>query len=291
MMATESDRKPASDPTSPGESAEAMVGQPGTGSSAGRKLARNYNRAAWFYEASANVYSTGQIKAAKCSQLRYLQPGQSILYLGVGAGEDAIRAARNGLKVTCIDISGRMLDRLQAKLDRKNLQAELICADAFTHQRWEHYDAIATNFFLNCFKRDGMRKMLGHAISLLKPGGHYFVADVSPPVGSLPARYFNLAYSKWAMAMFWAMRLVPWHENYNYESELTAQGLQILGNDDFRLAKVGPVMFRSVVAQKPNPDSAITIGAENPGQATSPHFDSPGSAPAISPNTGSQLDS
>ena len=286
MMATESDRKPTLDLQSPGSSRETASDSP-----AGRKLARNYNRAAWFYEASANVYSTGQIKAAKCSQLRYLEPGQSILYLGVGAGEDALRAARQGLQVTCIDISSRMLDRLQAKLDRRNLEAELICADAFTHQRWEHYDAIATNFFLNCFKRDGMRKMLGHAISLLKPGGYYFVADVSPPVGTLPARCFNLAYSKWAMAMFWAMRLVPWHENYDYESELAAQGLTILGKDDFRLAKVGPVMFRSVVGQKPAVDSAITMGIAGQDCGSAPHFDSASSASSALPQTGSHHDS
>lgn len=234
------------------------------------KLARNYNRAAWFYEASANLYSTGQIKAAKCSQLNYLQPGQSILYLGVGAGEDALRAARKGLQVTCIDISGRMLDRLREKLRREKLEAELICGDAYQHQRYEHYDAVATNFFLNCFKTDGMRKMMGHGIDLLKPDGLYLVADVSPPVGTLPARCFNVAYSKWAMSLFWMMRLVPLHENYDYAAELNRQGLDIESTDDFRLGKIGPVMFRSVVARKGGrvgTDPQTTVGTQ------APHFE------------------
>ena len=216
-----------------------------------RKLSRNYDRAAWFYETSSNLYSTGQIKVAKLSQLRFLQPGQSILYLGVGAGEDACEAAKSGLNVTCLDISQGMLNRLQRKLDRAGVKAELICGNAFDHCRFGEYDAVATNFFLNCFKRPMMREMMQHALSLVRPGGRFFVADVSPPQGSLPARVFNIAYSKWAMAMFWAMRLVPWHENYDYADELKRLGIQVDEVSNFRLAGVGPIMFQSVAATRP----------------------------------------
>jgi ubiquinone/menaquinone biosynthesis C-methylase UbiE len=227
-----------------------------------RKLSRNYDRAAWFYETSSNLYSTGQIKVAKLSQLRFMQSGQSMLYLGVGAGEDALEAARLGLRVTCIDISQGMLSRLQKKLDRENLSAELICSNAFDHCRFDQYDAVATNFFLNCFKLPMMREMMKHAITLARPGGRFFVADVSPPQGSLPARVFNVAYSKWAMAAFWAMRLVPWHENYDYAAELQRQGLQVDEVSNFRLAKVGPIMFQSVAATRPTaPHAASAIPA------------------------------
>jgi len=217
-----------------------------------KQLSKNYDRAAWFYETSAEIYSTGQIKAAKVSQLQFLSPGQSILYLGVGAGEDAVRAAQKGLKVTCIDISQGMLDRLQRKLKKKGLSAELICGNAFEHSKFEHYDAVATNFFLNCFKHPAMLDMMKHALTLLRPGGMFFVADVSPAKGSFPARIFNLVYSKWAMAMFWAMRLVPWHENYDYAKELTAQGMKVESVQDFRIAAIGPVMFHSICAVKPS---------------------------------------
>ncbi len=215
------------------------------------RLSRNYDRAAWFYEASSSLYSTGQIKRAKLSQLPFMQPGQSILYLGVGAGEDAVQAAKLGLNVTCIDISQGMLARLKQKLTREQLTAELLCCNAFDHCRYDHYDAVATNFFLNCFKLPMMREMMKHAITLVKPGGRFFVADVSPPQGGVLSRSFNLAYSKWAMAIFWAMRLVPWHENYDYAAELKAQGLEIEDVSNFRIANVGPVMFQSVVAVRP----------------------------------------
>lgn len=223
------------------------------------KLSRNYDRAAWFYEASSNLYSTGQIKVAKLSQLRFLQPGQSILYLGVGAGEDACEAAKQGLKVTCLDISQGMLGRLQKKLDRAGVSAELICGNAFDHCRYDEYDAVATNFFLNCFKRPMMREMMQHALSMARPGGRFFVADVSPAQGSWTGRVFNIAYSKWAMAMFWAMRLVPWHENYNYADELRQLGIQVDEVSNFRLAGIGPIMFQSVAATRPVSQLAGTI--------------------------------
>jgi demethylmenaquinone methyltransferase/2-methoxy-6-polyprenyl-1,4-benzoquinol methylase len=245
-----------------------------------RKLSRNYDRAAWFYETSSHIYSTGQIKVAKVSQLRFLQPGQRVLYLGVGAGEDALEAARMGLQVTCIDISQGMLQRLQRKLNRAGLTAELICCNAFDHCRYNHYDAVATNFFLNCFKRPMMQEMMKHALSLVKPGGRFLVADVSPPQGSLPARVFNLAYSKWAMAMFWAMRLVPWHENYDYAAELRLQGMTVDDVSDFRLAKLGPIMFQSVAATK-------RLETPTPQPARRPHVlgAAPHSAAATNPLT------
>ena len=53
----------------------------------------NYDRAAWFYEKAAKVYSTNQIRASKRFQLNYIEPGDKVLYLGAGTGEDAIMAA------------------------------------------------------------------------------------------------------------------------------------------------------------------------------------------------------
>jgi hypothetical protein len=53
------------------------------------------------------------------------------------------------------------------------------------------------------------------------------------------------------MALFWAMRLVPWHENYDYAAELRQQGMTVDDVSDFRLAKVGPIMFQSVAATRP----------------------------------------
>ena len=43
-----------------------------------QQLGRNYDRAAWFYEKSAKIYSTNQIRASKRYQLNHIEPGQNV---------------------------------------------------------------------------------------------------------------------------------------------------------------------------------------------------------------------
>jgi len=213
-------------------------------------LGKNYDRAAWFYEKSAKFYSTNQIRASKRFQMKYVQPGQSVLYLGAGAGEDAIMAARQGAKVTCIDISQGMLDQMQKNLDQDGLIAELICVNAYDHDRIGHYDVVCANYFLNVFRRDDMVSMLNHTAKFVRPGGQYLIADVALPHGNPVAKAFNLAYLKMAMGTFWMMGLVPWHENYDYPSFFADAGLTHEHTELFRFAKKGPVLFQSIVATK-----------------------------------------
>ena len=213
-------------------------------------LSRNYDRAAWFYETSAAVYSLGQINASKQYQLQFMGPGDKVLYLGVGAGEDALQAARTGAQVTCVDISQGMLDRLKFKLNKEGLNVELICQSAFEHERIGHYDICATNYFLNVFRKDDMIRMLNHAASLIRPGGKFLIADVAVPQGNSLSKACAFLYLKSAMASFWLIGLVPWHENYDYASYFPDAGVELEHVEHFRLTKFGPVVYQSIVGRK-----------------------------------------
>ena len=215
-----------------------------------KALGRNYDRAAWFYEKSAKIYSTNQIRASKRYQLQYIEPGQTVLYLGAGAGEDAVMAARHGAKVTCIDISQGMLDQVQKKLDQENLSAELICVNAFHHDRIGHYDVVAANYFLNVFRRADMAKMMNHTARFVRDGGKYLIADVSRSRGNLIAQAFNIFYLKLGMGTYWLMGMVPWHENYDYPAFFGDAGLTYEHTEYFRFAKKGPILFQSIVAKR-----------------------------------------
>lgn len=215
-----------------------------------KALGRNYDRAAWFYEKSAKIYSTNQIRASKRFQLKHIEPGQKVLYLGAGAGEDAVMAARHGADVTCIDISQGMLDQVKHKLDRESLSAELICINAYDFDRTGHFDVVAANYFLNVFRRDDMARMMNHTSTFVRDGGKYLIADVSTAQGNLLAKAFNVGYLKMAMGSFWLMGLVPWHENYDYPSFFADAGLKHEHTEYFRFAKKGPILFQSIVASK-----------------------------------------
>jgi ubiquinone/menaquinone biosynthesis C-methylase UbiE len=215
-----------------------------------KALGRNYDRAAWFYEKSAKIYSTNQIRASKRYQLEHIEPGQKVLYLGAGAGEDAGMAAKHGANVTCIDISQGMLDQVQRKLDQENLEAELICINAYDFDRIGDFDVVAANYFLNVFRRADMVKMMVHTAKFVRPSGKYLIADVSTAQGNVLAKAFNIGYLKMAMGSFWMMGLVPWHENYDYPAFFADAGLTHRHTEYFRFAKKGPILFQSIVAEK-----------------------------------------
>ncbi|MEM9410412.1 MAG: class I SAM-dependent methyltransferase [Planctomycetota bacterium] len=213
-------------------------------------LGRNYDRAAWFYEYSAKVYSLNQITASKKYQLNHIQPGDSTIFLGVGSGEDALMAAEHGADVTCVDISSGMLSAVERKLKRKGLTANLICQSAFELDHFEKYDVCCANFFLNVFKEPDMIKMLKHASRLVKPGGCLMIADVALPQGNWLEKSFNQFYRKFAMTSFWMLGLVPLHRDYDYCSYFADAMLKHEHSEYFRLGVMGPVVYQCIVGRK-----------------------------------------
>lgn len=209
---------------------------------------RSYTRVASFYEAVAAIYSGGQIAAAKRAQLREIKSGDRVLYVGVGAGEDAVEAARLGARLTCIDLSSAMLTRLEERFNAAGLSAEIICGNAFDHFRAEGYDVVTANFVLNCLTEPAMRELLGHLARLVRPGGKLLIADLALPQGNVLARWLHRAYSRLANVIFWTAGLVPLHPIYDYRRDLPASGLHLVGGETFHLFGMGPVAFETLTA-------------------------------------------
>ncbi|HVA44762.1 MAG TPA: class I SAM-dependent methyltransferase [Pirellulales bacterium] len=209
---------------------------------------RSYTRVAAFYEAVANVYSAGQIAAAKRAQLGAMRPGDRVLYVGVGAGEDAVEAARLGARLTCLDLSSAMLSRLEARLGGEGHSAEIVCGNAFDHHRPGHYDVVTANFVLNCLNGPSMRAMLAHLATQVRPGGKLLIADLALPQGNVISRRLQRAYSRLANVIFWAAGLVPLHPIYDYRRHLAECGLQLAGSEAFRLLSIGPIAYETLTA-------------------------------------------
>ena len=146
---------------------------------------KSYDRLAWLYDAAAHAYSGGQIHALKAAQIGELQPGHRILYAGVGAGEDAVLAAKHDVMLTVLDASQLMLERAATKFRAAGVQdlIEIICADVLKHERPAYYDVVVANFFLNIFSEAAMQVVLAHLVTLIKPGGKLLIGDFSYPRG------------------------------------------------------------------------------------------------------------
>jgi demethylphylloquinol methyltransferase len=212
-----------------------------------RNRGRSYTAVAAFYEPLANWYSFGQIAASKKAQLGQMRPGDRVLYVGVGAGEDAIEAARLGVQLTCLDLSSAMLARLETRLG-PDAQAEIICGNAFDHDRPGYYDVVTANFVLNCLSEPAMRELLAHLSTLLRPGGKLLIADLALPQGNSLARLCQHAYARFANAMYWMLDLVPMHPIYDYRRSFAANNLRHVGTEVFRLLRFGPVAYELLTA-------------------------------------------
>lgn len=209
-----------------------------------------FDRAARFYEPLARLYSLGRIEAAKASQLDLMTPGDRVLYVGVGGGEDAVLAARRGVNLTCIDLSERMLARARSKVEHDGQSAEFIRGDAFEHDRPGYYDIVTANFFLNCFERGPMRRMLRHLAGLVRPGGLLLIADVAVPSGNVVHQVVHRTYNGVGIALYWAMGLVPLHPIYDYRRYFDEAGLRCRSVRDFRVIPFGPVSFQAIEAER-----------------------------------------
>jgi demethylphylloquinol methyltransferase len=213
---------------------------------------KSYDRLAKFYDAAAHLYSGGQIRALKLSQIAELQPGQRILYAGVGDGEDAVLAANRQVTLTLLDLSQGMLDRAADKFQSVGAEGclELICADVLRHERPAHYDIVVANFFLNVFTEPMMVAVLAHLATMLKPDGKLLIGDFSYPRGWFTTRAIQRGYYYLSMFSFWLLGGTPLHPIYDYPQYFAAASLRSAGVQRFRVSALFPVSFETITAVK-----------------------------------------
>lgn len=126
------------------------------------------------------LYAESKIVQYKRERVRnhlqqYISPGNFILELNSGTGQDAIWLAQQGCKIHATDISTGMQEILQQKIKAEGLDNYIsyeLCS--FTQlknlQQRGPYDMIFSNFAgLNCTGE--LHKVLASFSALLKPGG------------------------------------------------------------------------------------------------------------------------
>lgn len=213
----------------------------------------NYGPVAKVYEKLAQLYSWGQVLESKRAQLKYMLPGQEVLYVGAGGGEDVLLAAEKGVNVTVIELSQEMLTRIEQKVKGENLsqRVTLIQGDAFEHQKSEGYDAVVANYFLNVFTESTMQKMLAHLRSLIRPQGLMMIADFAPPQGGLVNQSLHKVYHALAVSVFHLVANNPFHEIYDYTDLLAELELDLVDTEYFSMFGKSAPWYRSLVATKP----------------------------------------
>lgn len=183
-------------------------------SSATRERLAPYDRVAGMYDLLAYFYSGGGIRRAKLVHLEQLSSGQSLLYAGAGTGAECVAAARQGHKVTAVDLSPAMLQRCAELAESAAVEINLIEADV--GQLSVRYDVVVAPFFLNVFAPAGVDSMLAKLAKLLRPGGQLVVVDFKAPSSSFLFRQVQKLYYSAPLLFFWLFTRNAWHGVYDY---------------------------------------------------------------------------
>ncbi|MCC7126473.1 MAG: class I SAM-dependent methyltransferase [Acidobacteria bacterium] len=109
-----------------------------------------------------------------------------VLVLGPGRGRFVLRLLRErpGLRVTLVDSSAGMLDRLRRDLQRAGVidRARLVHADV---TEWrpgrDTYDAVVSHFFLDCFDPPRLERVVHMVTGALRPDAPWLIADFTLP--------------------------------------------------------------------------------------------------------------
>ena len=207
-----------------------------------------YDRTAWFYERAADIYSVGQILESKRWQLRDVEAGDKVLFVGAGSGEDVILAAQKGAEITVVELAPKMLQRIADKLDSLGLRASvtLICGDAFKHEKQGCYDLVMANYFLNVFPYKVMVEMLKHLSKLLREGGRLMVADFAPINGNVVQRAIQRVYYYSALLSFHLIAKNPIHPIYDYPNVAGQADLNLCASQSFKVLRGQSSWYRSL---------------------------------------------
>ena len=213
----------------------------------------NYGRIVQVYEFGARIGSNGKIQKSKHFHLEFLEQGSRVLYPGPGWGIEVNEAAKKELVPTVIELDSKMLRRAKKTFKDSGLinQIECIQGDVLDHKRYNYYDYIVANYFLDVFSKNTMPEVFAHLVSLLKPGGKMFLSGYAPLMGSKLHRlmqWVNHLYANFFCKIIVNNAL---HDIYDYEAYFKQLGLISDGYHDFKHCdSYGPRFHRVWVATK-----------------------------------------
>lgn len=138
-------------------------------------MKNNFNRVAPVYDALAQLVFGDKLKHAQQAYLDHLLLNDKVLIVGGGTGELLEWLPTDArVMVDYLELSMAMLKKAK-KRKSQALETNFINVDIINHEG--KYDVIIANFFLDCFDRIDLQKVLNKLAGLMKIEGKLIVTD------------------------------------------------------------------------------------------------------------------
>lgn len=171
----------------------------------------SFDRVATIYPALEKLTAGNLVQQARTAHLSSLSDTDRILILGEGTGRflEALMNHNPAARIDVVDASRAMLKTAEQRVTDRST-ATSTNAPRFIHHdalTWQPdagaYDAVVTNFFLDCFSPEELRQLVPHVASMTRHGSVWLNADFSiPPRGW---RRFRARMIHWLMYRFFRL--------------------------------------------------------------------------------------
>lgn len=156
----------------------------------GLRMATGFDRLAPHYRWMERVLAGSKLQHCRIAFLDTIPAPRRVLLLGEGNGRFLVELVRAHPRASfmCVDGSVRMLDCARAQLQACGLNGDAV---QFIHAdvlNWsppaEQFDLIVSHFFLDCFRRDQLEKIVPVIGALATREARWLLADFrEPPKG------------------------------------------------------------------------------------------------------------
>jgi ubiquinone/menaquinone biosynthesis C-methylase UbiE len=147
----------------------------------------SFDRLAPHYTWMERALAGPRLQRCRTAWLDALAGCETILIAGGGHGPFLRACARHfpHLEIVNVDASARMLAHAQARARREQLDLGRLKFVHASVPEWRpaeaYFDAVVTNFFLDCFPSDELPAVIATLASGLRPTAHWLNADFAVP--------------------------------------------------------------------------------------------------------------
>lgn len=147
----------------------------------------NFDRIAPCYQLIETVTAGSAVQSCRMTFFPCLENARDILLLGEGNGRFLVELLKRwpDKHVTIVESSARMLQLQDQRLRRNDIDPDTVERIHADVREWrppeKHFDAIVTNFFLDCFRPGELPTLIESIARSAKPGALWLVTDFAKP--------------------------------------------------------------------------------------------------------------